>query len=321
MKIRELGRTGIRVGEIGLGMWAIGGDVWGEPDDAESLRVIDAALDSGVNFFDTADVYGGGHSEEVLARAMKGRRGRFVVATKIGWIGFDADRNRTAYDTVEKLVAGVESNLKRLRTDRIEVIQSHIPFREPTMEIFLEGFRKLKAEGKVLGFGVSTGDFEYLKAFNSGMDCSTLQVDYSLLNRTAEKELLPYCAENRIGVIVRGALAMGILTGKFSPASEFKDDDFRRKWKEDPEQKAVFIRDMASVEKLRKIAGSEALAKFSLRFALSNPAVSVVIPGARTLGQLESNLGAAGGDGLSPAEMERVGAVIPPGGGRKIWPA
>ena len=114
---RTLGKSGIEVTEIGLGLWAIGGDAWGHTDDDESLNAIDAALNAGVNFFDTADIYGRGHSEELLGRAMKGRRERFVVATKIGWMDFDTDKNQTAYDTVKKLIAGVESSLKRLGTD------------------------------------------------------------------------------------------------------------------------------------------------------------------------------------------------------------
>ncbi|MGD8998603.1 MAG: aldo/keto reductase, partial [Anaerolineae bacterium] len=138
---RTLGKSGIEVTKMGFGLWAAGGDYWGPTEDREVLDAIDAALDAGINFFDTADVYGGGHSEELLGRAMKGRRERFVVATKIGWLNFDGDTETSAYDTVDKLVAGVESNLRRLQTDYIDVIQSHIDFRDPTMEVFVEGFQ------------------------------------------------------------------------------------------------------------------------------------------------------------------------------------
>jgi aryl-alcohol dehydrogenase-like predicted oxidoreductase len=213
LKKRILGKTDIEVTEIGLGLWAAGGSSWGPTDDDESLSAIDFALDSGVNFFDTSDVYGNGHSEELLGKAMHGRRDQFIVATKIGWQNFNDDLGQSAYDTVDKLVAGVESNLRRLQTDCIDVIQSHISYREPTMEIFLEGFQKLQQQGKVRAYGVSTSDFEYLQAFNHDGRCATLQIDYSILNRTAEADILPYCQANNIGVIVRGALAMGILTG------------------------------------------------------------------------------------------------------------
>src|SRR5690554_2107505 len=186
---RTLGKSGIDVTAIGLGLWAVRGDQWGAVDDRATLDTIDAALDAGVTFFDTADVYGNGHSEELLGQAMQGRRDRFIVASKIGWQGFDQERRQTAYDTVDKLVAGVESSLRRLQTDYLGIIQSHISFREPTMEIFLEGFQRLQRDGKVRAYGVSTSDFEYLQAFNADGGCATLQIDYSILNRTPEKDI------------------------------------------------------------------------------------------------------------------------------------
>jgi aryl-alcohol dehydrogenase-like predicted oxidoreductase len=221
MRYRTLGKTDIQVSEIGFGLWAAGGDAWGPTDDQDILDAIDYALDHGVNFYDTADVYGWGHSEELLGRAMQGRRERFIVATKIGWRDFDGEAGRSAYTTVAKLIAGVESNLRRLNTDYVDIIQSHINFRDPTMAIFLEGFQRLQKAGKVRAYGVSTGDFEYLRAFNHDGNCATLQIDYSILNRTAEADILPYCQAQNIGVIVRGALAMGILAGKFTPDTRF----------------------------------------------------------------------------------------------------
>ena len=216
LKKRRLGKSGIEVSEIGFGLWAAGGSEWGPTNDKDILDAIDFALDTGVNFYDTADVYGMGHSEELLGRAMAGRREQFIVASKIGWIGFNEKSRSTAYDTVAKLISGVESNLSRLNIDYIDIIQSHINFRDPTMEVFLEGFRELQKDGKVRAFGVSTSDFPYLQEFNAGGDCATLQIDYSILNRTPEADCLPYCQKNDIGVIIRGALAMGILTGKFN---------------------------------------------------------------------------------------------------------
>ncbi|MGW8318605.1 MAG: aldo/keto reductase, partial [Candidatus Promineifilaceae bacterium] len=159
LKKRKLGKSGIEVTEIGLGLWAMGGDEWGPTDDRQSLDTIDAALEHGINFYDTADVYGAGHSEHLLGQAMRGRRDKFVVATKIGWQGFDEERRSTAYDSVAKLVAGVETNLSRLQTDYLDIIQSHINFRDPTMEVFVEGFQRLQRDGKVRAYGVSTSDF------------------------------------------------------------------------------------------------------------------------------------------------------------------
>jgi len=318
---RTLGKSGIAVTKIGIGLWAIGGDAWGATDDRESLSAIDAALDAGITFFDTADVYGAGHSEELLGRAMKGRRDRFVVATKIGWRDFDGERQRTAYDTVEKLIAGVESNLRRLQTDCVDVIQSHISFRDPTMEIFLEGFQRLQQDGKVRAYGVSTSDFEYLQAFNANGGCATLQIDYSILNRTPEADIFPYCLENDIGVIVRGPLAMGILTGKFNSDTQFGEGDFRRRWQENPEEREIYLQDLGKVDGLRPLAKDRTLAQLAVQFVLAHPAVTAAIPGAKTVRQLQDNVGAAVLPSLTPEELVQIDAITPPGSGRKIWPA
>lgn len=318
---RVLGKSGIEVSVIGLGLWAIGGDEWGPTDDRESLSTIDLALEMGVNLFDTADVYGSGHSEELLGQAMKGRRDKFVVTTKIGWLGFDEERNRTAYDTVEKLIAGMESNLHRLRTDYVDLIQSHINFRDPTMEIFIKGFQKLQRDGKVRAYGVSTSDFDYLKAFNADGGCATLQIDYSILNRTAEAEIFPYCQEHNIGILVRGPLAMGILTGKLSPDTRFGPGDFRQRWHENPEEHQIFLDDLAKVEKLRPLAEGRTLAQLALQFVMAHPAVTAAIPGAKSRKQLRGNVGAAYIPRLTGAELAQIEAITPSGGGRKIWPA
>jgi aryl-alcohol dehydrogenase-like predicted oxidoreductase len=318
-----LGKSSIAVTKIGIGLWAIGGNMWGAVDDRESLNTIDAALDAGITFYDTADVYGAGHSEELLGKAMQGRRDKFVVATKTGWQNFDGERNQSAYDTVEKLIAGVESNLRRLQTDYVDVIQSHINFRDPTMETFLAGFQRLQQDGKVRAYGVSTSDYEYLQAFNGDGGCATLQTDYSILNRTAETDIFPYCQEHGIGVIVRGPLAMGILTGKFSPDTQFGEGDFRQRWQENPEEHETFLQDLAKVEKLQPIAEAKGctLAQLALQFVMAHPAVTVAIPGAKTIKQLKDNVAAALLPPLMPEELAQIATITPPGGGRKIWPA
>ena len=318
LKQRVLGKSGISVSEIGFGLWAAGGDAWGPTDDGEVLDAVDYSLDRGINFFDTSDVYGDGHSEALLARAMLGRRERFVVATKIGWRGFSDETQSSAYTTVEKLVSGVESNLARLETGYIDVIQSHINFRDPTMEIFLEGFQRLQRDGKVRAYGVSTSDFDYLQAFNADGGCATLQVDYSILNRTSEADILPYCQENGIGVIVRGALAMGILAGKFDADVRFPENDFRRRWYENEDEYDVFLNDLAIVEQLKPMADGCSLAQLALKFTLAHPAVTTVIPGIKDLKQAEANIAA----GLLPeVALDGIDALVAPGGGRKIWPA
>ncbi len=320
---RVLGKSGLSVSEIGFGLWAAGGDAWGPTNDQEILDAIDFTLERGVNFYDTADVYGAGHSEELLGKAMQNRREKFIVATKIGWRDFDGERGQSAYTSVEKLIQGVEGNLQRLNTDYIDIIQSHIDFRDPTMEIIVEGFQRLQKAGKVKAYGVSTSNFAYLQAFNQDGHCATLQIDYSILNRTAEKEILPYCLENNIGVIVRGALAMGILAGKFTPETRFPPGDFRSRWHDNEEEKKVFLSDLATVAQLRPLAESQkmSLEQLALRFTLQHPAITTVIPGIKNITQADKNIRAGFQPPLEGAFMQQIDALVPPGGGRKIWPA
>jgi myo-inositol catabolism protein IolS len=320
---RPLGaRTGLSVTDLGLGLWAVAGSEWGPADDEGSLAAIETCLDAGIDFFDTADVYGDGHSEELLGQAMRGRRDRFVVATKIGWVGFDRKANRSQYDTVDKLVAGVEGGLRRLDTDYVDVIQCHIDHPEANTEIFIEGFNALEEQGKVKAWGVSTSDIDLLRQFNADGDCDTLQTDYSILNRTAEAEILPYCLENGIGVIVRGPLAMGLLAGKYETSSNFPSGDFRAAWIDDPDQNRQYLADLATVGELREmLPDGESMARFALRFARSHPAVSTVIPGARDANQAGANVVSASRPLLSHDEQALVDRLVPGGGGRKIWPA
>jgi aryl-alcohol dehydrogenase-like predicted oxidoreductase len=318
---RILGKSGIEVTKIGVGLWAIGGDEWGEVDDRESLDMIDAALDLGINFFDTADVYGMGHSEKLLGRAMKGRRDQFIVATKIGWVGFDEEKQVSQYDTVDKLIAGVESNLERLQTDYVDLVQCHIDFREANMEVFVEGFQKLQAQGKVRAYGVSTSDFEYLQAFNADNKASTLQIDYSILNRTPEQDIFPYTMENDLGVLVRGPLAMGILTGKFTKDTRFEDGDFRQNWIKNEDEHQVFLSDLEKVENLEPLTDGRSMAQLAIQFVMQHPAVTLAIPGAKRISQLKENVKAALLPELTHEEIALIDSITPPGGGRKIWPA
>ncbi len=318
---RVLGKSGIEVPIVSVGLWAIGGDAWGPTEDQESLNVIDRALDLGINFFDTADVYGGGHSEELLGQSMKGRRDEFIVATKIGWKNFDDQRGQSAYDTPEKLIAGVETNLQRLDTDYIDVIQYHVDFQEPSMEAVVAGFQQLQKDGKIRAYGVSTSNYQYLQAFNKDNKASTLQIDYSILHRMPENEIFPYCQEKDLGILVRGPLAMGILTGKFNAETRFPEGDFRSRWHENEDEYQIFLQDLAKVDQLRPMAEDRTLAQLALQFAFAHPAVTCVIPGAKTVKQLEENTRAGTIPPLSAEELATIDEITPQGGGRKIWPA
>ncbi|MEJ2448948.1 MAG: aldo/keto reductase [Anaerolineales bacterium] len=318
---RRLGKSGLSVTEIGIGLWAIGGDEWGPVDDQNSLDTIEAALDAGINFFDTADVYGLGHSESLLGQAMEGRREQFIVASKIGWIGFDHDDFVSVYDSTEKLMAGVEENLARLNTEYIDLLQCHIHKPEPNTKYFLEGVQRLQQKGLIKAYGLSSSMFEFIKDFNSDGGMATLQIDYSILNRTAEEEIFPYCLEHDIGVIVRGPLAMGILTGKFDRNTQFPEGDFRQNWIENPDENKIFLNDLQKVDQLREVAGEQNLAQLAIQFVLAHPAVTTVIPGAKTVNQLRQNVAAGELPPLDKETLSQIDQIVPPGGGRKIWPA
>lgn len=321
MEKRELGNTGIFVHPIGVGLWAIGGTTWGISNDKTSLSAIDRALDLGVDLYDTADVYGQGHSETLLGKAMRGRRDKFILATKIGWKGFNHDTQTSAYDSINKVISSVEENLSRLQTDYIDLLQWHVRYKEPGMDFFIQACDKLVEQGKIRAYGLSTSDVPYIKSFSESSNITSLQTDFSILNRSAENEILPFCKKSKISTIIRGGLAMGILTGKFSKESIFSSDDFRHKWIDDPEQNQQYVKDITVVEQLKEAFPGIDLAQLALRFIISQPGVTVVIPGARNAEQMESNFQAAEFGLLSPEEQELINSIVPFGGGRKIWPA
>lgn len=307
---------------MGLGLWAAGGG-WGPVEESETIRVIHQAVEHGVNFFDTADVYGNGLSEEILGRAMRGNRHRYIVATKIGWIGYDGTAGRSAFDTVDKVTTAAEHCLKRLGTDHIDLLQSHIFYREPNTDILIEGLVRLKERGLIRAYGVSTGSLDFAADFASNGNCASVQLDYSLLNRFPEGDLLPWCEQRGIATIIRGPLAMGILTGKLTADSRFTgSNDHRRQWVENPEARAVYLEDLARVEQLRALTSPRrSMAQLALQFVLQHPAVSVVIPGARDLAQLRENLAAMSAPPLTQEELRRIDSIVAPAAGRRIWPA
>jgi aryl-alcohol dehydrogenase-like predicted oxidoreductase len=206
-----------------------------------------AAYDAGVNFFDTADVYGQGHSEELLGEFLTGvPREDVYVATKVGlWRG----RQPNPYRDEQMVIEDCEASLRRLGVDYIDVYQDHIWWDE-NAEVFAGALQRLRDQGKVRFVGLSANDHNYIRHFDEaigGMD--TLQLDYSMLNREPEERTLPYCAERGIGVIVRGPLAMGKLTGKFTADTRFAEGDIRKDWAEG-DNRAGYLRDLEVVEQL-----------------------------------------------------------------------
>jgi myo-inositol catabolism protein IolS len=309
MEYRDLGRTGLRVSEVGFGAWAIGGDAWGPVEDASSLAAIERALELGINFVDTADVYGDGRSESLVAKAIKGRRDEVVLSTTGGLMGHHRDPERApVYDRPEKVVKALESSLERLETDHVDVYFCHIWWdKHEETGAFIEGFDRLKRDGEVCAAGVSTNDLEHIRHFDRDDGLDVVQLDFSILNREPEKEILPYLKERGIGVVVRGPLRMGILTGKFSEETTFAEGDIREDW---PQEK-WFEECLKKVERLRPLEDGGTLGQLALRYVLCHEAVSVAIPGAKTPEQVEANAAASVRPLLSEEDLGLIREVSP----------
>jgi myo-inositol catabolism protein IolS len=308
MKYRKLGKSNIEISEIGFGAWAIGGDAWGPVEDNNSIMAMERALELGVNFIDTADVYGSGHSETLVAKVMKGKRDKIILSTKGGLMGHHRDPKREpVYDRPEKVIEAFDASLRRLETDYIDLYFCHLWWdKHEETEAFLIAFDKLKQAGKLKAAGVSTEDFNYIKHFNRDGGLDAVQLDYSILNRSTEKEVLPYLEQNGIGVVVRGPLRMGVLTGKFTTETLFPEGDIRKNWPNE----SWFQDSLKNVERLRPLEKeSQTLGQMALRFVLNHPAVSAAIPGAKTREQVEANAGASVRPLLSEEDLQLINEV------------
>ena len=313
MKYRRLGKTNLQVSEIGLGLWAVGGDDWGPVDDRDSLAAIARAFELGVNLFDTSDLYGHGHSEEVLGQWLAARgapRDQVVIATKVGLWYSTTPPN--AYVKKEMVVEACEASLRRLGVEAIDLYQCHLGWDE-NVEVFVEAFHDLRHQGKIRFFGLSTDNFQHAVHFDEaagGMD--TLQLGYSLSYRGPERHALPYCQAHDIGVLTRASLGMGKLTGKMTPETTFAERDVRRVWRQ-PERYPKFVGDLAKVEKARPLLtrSGRTLAQLALQFVLAHPAVTLSIPGAKRPQQVEENVRASDGvPPLTPGDVQLIDEIF-----------
>lgn len=311
MKYRALGNTGLQVSEVSFGTWGIGGD-WGHSDDAESLRGLEFAMEQGVNFFDTADVYGTGHAEELLAKATKGKEDDVHIATKFCRAGDIHDPNTYSGESIRRFCEG---SLKRLQRERIDLYQIHCP----PFEILKDGrvfeeLDKLQAEGKIRHFGVSVETVE------EGLFClkvpgvKALQVIFNLFRQKPLDELLPAAKQAGVGILARLPLASGLLTGKFTKDTKFGTNDHRN-FNANGEHFNVgetfaglpFEKGVELASGLSWIAeGRGDMARASMRWILDAPEVSCVIPGFKNAGQIKDNLGALEVPSFTGNELERL---------------
>ena len=318
MASRAFGKTVWHVSPVGLGCWEFGGaivldgkpDGWTGVNDTESIATIRRAVELGVNFFDTSDMYGWGHSEEIIGKALKDTaRDRIYIASKVGF-WHDETGQRTYNESKDYILRACDASLRRLQTDYLDVYQCHL-WRTERWTEFLDAFETLQKQGKIRFFGVSTNDLDMIQRFDERRNLAAVQANYNLLDRHAETELLPYCRARGIAFIARGPLAMGKLSGKYTKDTKFDADDIRTKWL-DGDNRKDFERDMAIVERLKPVAAKSGfkLSQLAIKFVLSHVGVSVVIPGAKNRPQLEQNVSASMLPPLTHEEMAAVEQAI-----------
>ncbi|MFQ5824434.1 MAG: aldo/keto reductase [bacterium] len=307
MEYRILGSTGLKVSAVSLGTWTMGGRWWGPANDADSILAIQKAVDLGINFFDTADVYGLGHSEKILAQALGDKRKDVIIATKGGlrWNNKGQIKNDLSREYIFK---AVDESLKRLQTDYIDLYQAHWPDPNTSVEESVGALVACVNAGKVRFLGASNLSPEQLVEYRKYGPIETLQPPLNLFERQAEVQLLPFCYKENIGVFSYGALCRGLLTGKFKLDQVFKVQVRVR----DPLfQGLTFRRNWAIVDKLKTMAkeNERTVAQLAVAWVLAHVGVSSALCGARSPDQITESAGGADWV-LSPEDLLRIENIL-----------
>ncbi|MSS71827.1 MAG: aldo/keto reductase [Candidatus Latescibacteria bacterium] len=304
MEYRTLGKTGLKVSSVGVGCWQMGGLVgasgWTGTTDEESIATVHRAQEIGVNLLDTAEGYGQGHSEEVLGKALKGRRDRFIIATKVRPSTDDPDEGKARV----RILEACEGSLRRLQTDVIDVYQLHAIPHENTMSAVMETLAALKQQGKIRWFGISTNDTAAIRKLLALGDLATLQVGYNLLSRSGE-EALRLAKEENLGALIRVPLASGALSGRYFNAAPKLDPKDRRLDRFTSEKALDVFRKLSELLFLTE-GGKRTMVQAALRFILDTEGVTSAIPGAKSRQQLEDNADAMDAPPLTPEERARA---------------
>lgn len=321
---RKLGRSGIQVSAMGMGCWAIGGPFWrgdtpvgwGDVDDDESIRTVHACIDLGLNFFDTADVYGTGHSEKVLAKALKGRRDQVIIATKFGNVFDEASRQITGHDaSPEYIRMACDASLKRLGTDYIDLYQFHIGGYPPDDAVIVrETLEELVSAGKIRAYGWSTDHPDLARIFAEGANCTAAQFQMNVLDDAPG--MVSTCEEFDLAGINRGPLAMGLLTGKYTHDSRLAANDVRGS--HSPEWIKYFVGGkpnpewMAMVDAVREILTSDGrtLVQGALAWLWGRSTVTIPIPGIRTVSQAKENCRAMEFGPLTESQVAEIDQIL-----------
>jgi aryl-alcohol dehydrogenase-like predicted oxidoreductase len=321
---RKLGRSGIEVSALGMGCWAIGGPFWekgtphgwGEVDDNESLRAIQRALDLGVNFFDTANVYGAGNSERILGKAFAGKRQDVVIATKFNAL-FDEDTREVTGSSCAPadIRQACEDSLSRLNTDYIDLYQFHDNgYPADKAEPVRETLEELVKDGKIRAYGWSTDFPDRAEVFAQGEHCATVQLELNVLDDNPT--VIAICEKYNLAAINRGPLAMGLLTGKYNASTKPSTDDVRGE--KSPEWMKYFKGGKPSPEYLKKIeavreiltSNGRTLPQGALAWLWARSEQTLPIPGFRTVKQVEENCGAMDFGPLASEQMQEIEAIL-----------
>jgi aryl-alcohol dehydrogenase-like predicted oxidoreductase len=320
MQTRKLGASGLEITPIGVGAWAMGGGgwqfAWGAQDDKESVEAIHAALDKGINWIDTAAIYGLGHSEEVVARALAGRSNKPLVFTKCGIVWNEKRENRRTIEP-ESIRKEAEQSLSRLKLDVIDLYQIHWPEPDSLIEAAWSMMAKLQQEGKVRYIGVSNFNIDQMKRAQAIAPIASLQPPYSIISPEIEKEILPYTQANNIGVIVYSPMKSGLLTGAMTRerVAAMPEDDFRKRtpnFKEPLLSRNLELAGLLATIGRRhgKTAGEVAIA-----WTLRHPGVTGAIVGMRSAKQVDGVIGAAefrlSKDEIGEIERFQPATVVP----------
>ena len=312
MKTKQLGNSDLHLTPIGLGAWAIGGGdwayAWGPQDDADSIAAIHRALDLGINWIDTAAVYGLGHSEEIVGKALKAASAKPYIFTKCGMVW---NENREISQTLKTIRQEVENSLKRLQVDVIDLFQIHWPVPDAEVEEGWSTMADLRREGKVRWIGASNFSVSQMERASKIAPITSLQPPYSMINSAVEAEILPFCQKNGIGVISYAPMHSGMLTGAMSKerVAAFPKDDFRRNAKQYQEPNLSW--NLSLAELLRQIGARHGVIAgvVAIAWTLHHTAITGAIVGGRSAKQVDGII-AVGEFRLSEEEFAEIGKFL-----------
>ena len=310
MEYTTLAGLNREVSRVGLGTWAIGGFMWGGTDDQDALQTIRSALERGINLIDTAPVYGLGHAEELVGRALAqyGKRDEVVIATKVGleWRGNQVYRNSSR----SRILTEIDDSLRRLRTDYIDIYQIHWPDPLVPIEETAAAMQQLHKQGKIRAIGVSNYSLEQMNTFRHVAPLHIAQPPYNVFERSVEEVVLPYCQIQGISTLTYGSLCRGLLTGKMQPETEFHGDDVRKADpKFQPPRYAQYLKAVKRLDHFAQDNYGKGVLELAVRWTLDQPFVSVALWGARHPCQLMPTADVVGWN-LDPAALSAINRIV-----------